>query len=349
LGFRGERMIRDAIRKAVERQDLTEDEAVAAMTEIMDGEATPAQVASFITALRMKGETVEEITGFVKVMREKAVKVRPKARDLLDTCGTGGDKLNTFNISTTATFVIVGAGVKVAKHGNRAASSTCGSADVLEALGANLTLPPEQIAACIDTVGIGFMFAPAMHPAMKHAIGPRKELGIRTVFNILGPMTNPAGARRQVIGVFMPELTETMASVLQSLGARRAMVFHGLAGLDEMSTLGETRVSELKDGSVSTYTVRPEDVGLATARPEDLAAGNGQVADNVQALLEVLRGEPGPKRDIVLLNAAAGLVVAERAADLREGISVAAKSIDSGAAMSALETFKSATKELGAI
>jgi len=349
LGFRGERMIRDAIRKAVERQDLTEDEAVAAMTEIMDGEATPAQVASFITALRMKGETVEEITGFVKVMREKAVKVRPKARDLLDTCGTGGDKLNTFNISTTATFVIVGAGVKVAKHGNRAASSTCGSADVLEALGANLTLPPEQIAACIDTVGIGFMFAPAMHPAMKHAIGPRKELGIRTVFNILGPMTNPAGARRQVIGVFMPELTETMASVLQSLGARRAMVFHGLAGLDEMSTLGETRVSELKDGSVSTYTVRPEDVGLATARPEDLAAGNGQVADNVQALLEVLRGEPGPKRDIVLLNAAAGLVVAEKAADLREGISVAAKAIDSGAAMNALEMFKSATKELGAI
>lgn len=336
-------MIREAIKKVVEGGDLAEGEAVAAMTEIMDGEVTPAQVASFITALRMKGETVEEITGFVKVMREKSVKVRPKASDLLDTCGTGGDRLNTFNISTTATFVIVGAGVNVAKHGNRAASSTCGSADVLEALGANLNLPAEQIAMCIDTVGIGFMFAPAMHPAMKHAIGPRKEIGIRTVFNILGPMTNPAGAARQVIGVFAPDLTETMANVLKSLGTMRAMVFHGLAGLDEMSTLGETKVSELKDGSVTTYTIRPEDVGLPVVGPESLSAGDGAVADNVRALLDVLDGKPGPKRDVVLLNAAAALVVAEKAADLREGISVAARSIDSGAAMNALEAFKSIT------
>ncbi|MGC8862448.1 MAG: anthranilate phosphoribosyltransferase [Armatimonadota bacterium] len=340
-------MIREAIRMIVEGCDLTESEAAAAMTEIMDGEATPSQVASFITALRMKGETVQEITGFVKVMREKSVKVRPMTSDLLDTCGTGGDKLTTFNISTTATFVVVGAGVKVAKHGNRAASSACGSADVLEALGVNLNLSPGAIATCIDTAGMGFMFAPAMHPAMKHAIGPRKEIGIRTVFNILGPMTNPAGARRQVIGVFSPNLTETMAQVLKSLGTTRAMVFHGLAGLDEMSTLGETVVSELKDGSVSTYTLRPEDVGLPTVDPEALSAGNGGVADNVRALLDVLDGKPGPKRDIVLLNAAAALVVAEKAADLREGIALSAKSIDSGAAMHALETFRSITQELG--
>lgn len=342
-------MIREAIRKVVEGLDLTETEAIATMTEIMDGETTPAQVASFITALRIKGETVEEITGFVKVMREKAVKVRPKATNLVDTCGTGGDKLDTFNISTTATFVIVGAGATVAKHGNRAASSTCGSADVLEALGANLSLGAEQVAASIDRAGLGFMFAPMMHPAMKHAIGPRKEIGIRTVFNILGPMTNPANAKRQVIGVFSPDFTETMANVLAALGTERAMVFHGLAGLDELSTLGETRVSELKDGEVRTYTLLPSDVGLETARAEDLAAGNGGIIDNVRALVGVLDGEEGPRRDITLLNASAALVVAGLAEDLREGVALAAKSIDSGAAMKALHTFKDVTQELGEI
>jgi len=340
-------MIREAIRKVVDSGDLTEAEAVAAMTEIMEGEATPAQVACFITAMRMKGETVEEITGFVKVMREKSVKVRPKATDLVDTCGTGGDKLNTFNISTTATFVIVGAGVTVAKHGNRAASSTCGSADVLEALGVNLGLNADQVATCIDEAGIGFMFAPAMHPAMKHAIGPRKEIGVRTVFNILGPMTNPAGANRQVIGVFSPDLTDTMANVLQSLGTKRAMVFHGLAGLDELSTLGETRVSELKDGRVDTYSLHPEDVGLRAAAVGELAAGDGGVVDNVRALLGVLDGEKGPRRDIVLLNAAGALVVAENAADLKQGIQIAAESIDSGKATSALNRFVSISRELG--
>lgn len=340
-------MIRDAIKKAVEREDLTEAESIDAMTEIMDGEATPAQVASFITAMRMKGETVEEITGFVKVMREKSVKVRPKSQKLLDTCGTGGDKLNTFNISTTATFVTAGAGVAIAKHGNRAASSSCGSADVLEALGVSIALGAEQVANCIDTAGIGFMFAPAMHPAMKNAGGPRKEIGVRTVFNILGPMTNPAGAKRQVIGVFSPDLTEKMARVLQALGTERAMVFHGMAGLDEMSTLGETRVSELKDGEVRTYTITPADAGLETAQPEHLAAGEGSIADNVAALLKILDGEKGPRRDIVLLNAAAALVVAEIAADLVEGVALAAKSIDSGAALEALERFKSTSEELG--
>lgn len=339
-------MIREAIRKVVDGGDLTEQEAVASMTEIMDGEATPAQVACFITAMRMKGETVEEITGFVKVMREKSVKVCPKRADLLDTCGTGGDKLDTFNISTTATFAIVGAGVTVAKHGNRAASSTCGSADVLEALGVNLNLGPEQVAACIDTAGIGFMFAPAMHPAMKHAVGPRKEIGIRTVFNILGPLTNPAGAKRQVVGVFSPDFTETMARVLGALGSERAMVFHGMAGLDEISTLGETRISELRDGEVRTYTLTPSEVGLEQVAPEALSAGGGGAVDNVQTLLSVLHGDKGPKRDIVLLNAAAALVVADRAADLREGLALAAQSIDSGAAVHALEMFKSTTQEM---
>lgn len=338
-------MIRDAIRKIAEGGDLTEQEAIAAMTEVMDGEATPAQVASFITALRMKGETIDEIVGFVKVMRQKSVKVAPRCKTLLDTCGTGGDKLNTFNISTTATFVVVGAGVTVAKHGNRAASSTCGSADVLEALGVNLNLTPQQTAACIDTVGLGFMFAPAMHPAMKHAVGPRKEIGIRTVFNILGPMTNPAGAKRQVIGVFAPDLTEKMALVLQALGTERAMVFHGMAGLDEMSTLGETRVSELADGKVSTHTIRPVDVGLQVRRPEELSAGDGSVLDNVRALLGVLDGETGARRDIVLFNAAAALIVAGKAADFAEGMAMAAASIDSGAAMNALERFKAMTQE----
>lgn len=339
-------MIREAIRKVVDGADLTQEEAVSAMTEIMDGEATPAQVACFVTALRMKGETVEEITGFVCVMRQKAVKVRPQAVDLLDTCGTGGDKLNTFNISTTATFIIVGAGVTVAKHGNRAASSSCGSADVLEALGVSLNLDADCVAACIDKAGLGFMFAPAMHPAMKHAVGPRKEIGIRTVFNLLGPMTNPAGAKRQVIGVFSPTVTETMANVLKALGTQRAMVFHGMAGLDEMSTLGETKISELKNGEVHTYTLQPTDVGLDAAKPEDLAAGDGGIVDNVRALLSILDGEKGPRRDIALLNAAAALVTAEKATDLRQGIELAAKSIDTGAAMNALETFRTVTQEL---
>jgi len=339
-------MIRDAIRKAVERQHLTQDEATAAMTEIMDGEATPAQVAAFITAMRMKGETVPEIVGFVKVMREKCNKVCPKSDGLIDTCGTGGDKLNTFNISTAAAFVVAGGGVKVAKHGNRAASSTCGSADVLEALGVSIALAADKVAECIDRAGIGFMFAPAMHPAMKNAVGPRKEIGIRTVFNMLGPMTNPAGAKRQVIGVFSPDITETVASVLGALGSERAMVFHGMAGLDELSTLGETRVSELKEGEVRTYTVTPADAGLETARAEDLEAGDS-IADKAGALLDVLNGKQGPRRDIVLLNAAAAFVVAGIADDLRKGVARAAQSIDTGAALNSLEQLKFVSQELG--
>ncbi len=333
-------MIGEAIRKLIDKENLTQSEAAAVMNEIMNGEATAAQIGSFLTALRMKGEAVEEIVGFATVMREKSVKVCARSGDLLDTCGTGGDRLNTFNISTTAMFVVAGAGVRVAKHGNRAASSTCGSADVLEALGVNLNLSPELVAASIDSVGIGFMFAPAMHPAMKHAIGPRKEIGIRTVFNILGPLTNPAGAERQIIGVFAQEWTEPLAEVLAALGTKRAMVFHGIAGLDEMSTIGETKVSELIDGRVSTYTVVPEDAGLERTNPESLAPKSGQVSGNVQALLEVLEGEKGPKRDIVLMNAAAALVVAEKAENLREGVELAARSIDSGAARQKLIDLK---------
>lgn len=339
-------MIREAIRKVVGGDHLSEDEAVESMEEIMDGDATPSQIASFITALRMKGETVEEITGFVRVMRDKAVKVSPRADDLLDTCGTGGDKLGTFNISTTATFVIVGAGVTVAKHGNRAASSSCGSADVLEGLGVSLNLDADRVALCIDKSRLGFMFAPVMHPAMRHAIGPRKEIGFRTVFNLLGPLTNPAGARRQLLGVFSPHLTEPMAHVLNSLGAYRAMVVHGMAGLDEISTLGETRISEVRDGEVKSYSLYPSEVGLETTVAERLAAGNGSVLDNARVLLGVLDGEKGPCRDIVLLNAAAALVVADKAEDFKEGVRLAAKSIDSGAAMASFESFRAVTQEL---
>ena len=328
-------MIRDAIRKVVDGQSLSQEEAVAAMTEIMEGEATPAQISCLITALRMKGETVDEITGFVRVMREKSVKVATSRDPLIDTCGTGGDKLNTFNISTAAAFVVAGAGVAVAKHGNRAASSICGSADVLEALGVNIILSPTAVGKCIDEAGIGFMFAPAAHPAMKHAVGPRKEIGIRTVFNILGPMTNPAGAKRQLIGVFSPQITETMVSVLANLGSERAMVVHGLDGLDEISTLGPTKISELQDGKIKTYEFDCREVGLENCSVDSISGG-ATPQENAQMLLSVLQGQSGSRRDIVLLNAGAALVVASTAANLKDGVALAAKSIDSGAAMAAL-------------
>ena len=322
-------MITDAIRKVIERQDLSRDEAVAAMTEIMGGEATDAQISSLITALRMKGETVDEISGFAQVMRDKAVAIKPKAQGLVDTCGTGGDLSGTFNISTTAAFVAAGAGVPIAKHGNRSVSSACGSADLLESLGVKLDIGPETVAEAIDTVGIGFLFAPALHQAMKYAIGPRKEIGIRTVFNILGPLTNPAGARRQILGVFSPDLTELMAGVLTSLGTTHALVVHG-SGLDEMTTTGPTRVSEVKDGRVETYEINPDELGLATASLESLKGGS--VEDNAATTRSILSGDGGPARDIVLLNAAGALVVAGKAANLTDGLESAARAIDSGKA-----------------
>ncbi len=323
------------LRKLGNGQDLSVEEAEQATGYIMSGLATPAQVAGFLTALHLKGETTEEITGCALAMRRAATRVQPKASPLVDTCGTGGDGLGTFNISTAAAFVVAGAGVPVAKHGNRAASSRSGSADVLEALGVNINAPPHVVSRCIDEAGIGFLFAPVFHPAMKHAAGPRRELGFRTVFNILGPLSNPAGATRQVLGVYDRSLTERMARVLGLLGAERALVVHGAGGMDELSTLGPTVVSELGGGKVVNYEIAPEDVGLERARLDDLLGGTPE--ENARMVREVLAGVPGPRRDIVLLNAAAALVAADRARSLREGIALAGESIDSGRARAALD------------
>jgi anthranilate phosphoribosyltransferase len=323
--------IQEAIGKLVERRDLTEAEAEDAMKCIMSGGATQAQIGSFLTALRMKGETVEEITAFARVMREFATRVSPKVGGpLVDTCGTGGDRIKTFNISTAAMFVAAGAGVRIAKHGNRSVTSRAGSADVVEAVGVRIDLPPEEVERCIEDVGIGFMFAPRFHAAMKHAIGPRREIGIRTVFNILGPLTNPAYTPAQVVGVYDAGLTEKLARVLGKLGCRHAMVVHGLEGLDEISTLGGTQISELTGGEVRTYTIFPEEFGFKRASPEAIAGED--LEGNVRMMLGVLRGERGPRRDIVLLNAAAAIVVGGKADGLREGISIAGDSIDSGRA-----------------
>lgn len=322
-------MITDAIKKVVDGHDLSYAGAVEAMNEVMGGEATDAQIAALITALRMKGETVDEISGFAAVMREKAVAIKPKVTGIVDTCGTGGDLSGTFNISTTAAFVVAGAGAPVAKHGNRAVSSACGSADLLEALGINLDLSPEGVADTIDEVGIGFLFAPALHKAMKYAIGPRKEIAIRTVFNILGPLTNPAGAPYQVLGVYNADLTETMAEVLSSLGTKHALVVHG-DGLDEITTTGKTKISEVKAGTVNTYEISPEDFGLKRADKSDLTGGT--VEENAKITAEVLAGKAGAALDIVLLNAAAALFAAGKAEDLKTGLGLAAESVDSGQA-----------------
>ncbi len=339
---------REAIAKVLERQDLTEAETATVMGEIMAGEVSPVLIASLLTALRMKGPVPSEVVGAARAMREKAVRIAPRWREgdggppLVDTCGTGGGGLRTFNISTTAAFVVAGAGVPVAKHGNRAMTSTCGSADVLEALGVNIAIEPARVAACIDWVGIGFMFAQAHHPAMKHAAPVRRELGFRTLFNLVAPLTNPAGAPVQVIGVFQPEFTELLAHALARLGCRRAFVVHGLDGLDELSTLGATRVSELMEGLVTTYELHPADVGLTPVSPEALADA-GDPAGNAALVREVLEGTPGPRREIVLLNAAAALVAAGVAADLRDGVRRAAESIDAGHAAARLRELVRAT------
>jgi anthranilate phosphoribosyltransferase len=337
-------MIREVIARLVDGRSLTEAEAAAVMEEIMSGEATPAQFGAFVTALRLKGETVDEIAGMARVMREKARRVHVEGV-LLDTCGTGGDARGTFNVSTAAAFVAAGAGARVAKHGNRAMTSRCGSADVLEALGARIDLSPEQVKACLEETGVGFMFAPSFHPAMKFAAGPRREIGVRTVFNILGPLTNPAGAACQVLGVADPSLAETMAQVLARLGSRRALVVHGRDGLDEMSISGPTLVCELVEGCVRQYEVTPQEVGLALSEAASVAGGTPE--ENAAALREVLAGRTGPRRDIVLLNAAAGLVALERAAALAEGVALAAEAIDGGAARERLERFVAVTNSFG--
>jgi len=327
--------IRDAIEKLVNRVNLAEAETVEVMNQIMTGEATPLQVAAFLTALRMKGETVEEITGAARVMREKAHRVNVGSKTVLDTCGTGGDQKGTFNISTTVAFVLAGAGVNVAKHGNRSVSSQSGSADVLGALGVKVDAPRERVEQCIAEIGIGFLFAPLLHEAMKYAVQPRRDIGIRTIFNILGPLTNPAMATHQLIGIYSGELVGMIAHVLKNLGSARAMVVHGLEGLDEISLCGPTKVAELREGRVKEYTIEPEQFGLKCCRLEELHGGSAN--QSAEIVRGVLNGKPGPARDVVLLNSGAALYVSATATTIQEGIRQAAESIDLGKARQKLE------------
>lgn len=328
-------MIQDALNRLLDGRNLTRPEARAVMDEIMTGEATPAQIAGFLVALRAKGETADEIAGCAEAMREHVLPVRPRREDLVDTAGTGGDGARTLNISTAAALVAAAAGAAVAKHGNRAVSSASGSADVLEALGFRLELPPERIERSIDELGFGFLFAPAHHPAMRHAAGVRRELAARTVFNVLGPLTNPAGARAQVVGVYSASLVRTIAEVLAQLGARRAFVVHGAGGIDELSPLGPNLVCEVVDGEVRERTVDPLDLGVPRCRREELAGG--EPADNARRIRELFAGADGGARDAVLLNAAGAIAAAGLAADLAEGLAFARESIDSGAALERLD------------
>lgn len=329
-------MFHEIIKKVIMREDLSEDEAREAMDHIMDGKAAPSQIGGFLVGMRMKGEKVEEITGFARSMRSRARKVDVRGY-AIDTCGTGGDGGKTFNISTAVAFVAAAGGVKVAKHGNKAVSSKSGSADVLEALGAKIDLEPEDAGRCIEKVGITFLFAPLYHSAMKNVAGPRKELGTRTVFNILGPLTNPASVRGQVLGVYDGILTRPLARVLLKLGVKRAMVVHGRDGLDEITTTRETIVSEVKDGMIKNYTINPRDFGIPPAKPEEIAGGDSSY--NAGVILDVLQGKKGPQRDVVVLNSAAALYVGEVAEDLKEGVQMAQNLIDSGAAYEKLNEF----------
>jgi anthranilate phosphoribosyltransferase len=338
-------MMHEALEKIVANEDLTRAEAEAAMEEILSGRATDAQIAALLTGLRMKGETVEELVGFAKAMRRHATPIfpggHPRADEaLVDTCGTGGDARGTFNVSTAAAFVVAGAGVRVAKHGNRSISSSCGSADVLEQLGVGIDLDAERVAQAIEEIGIGFLFAPAMHAATRHAMAARRELKMRTVFNLLGPLTNPAGASAQVVGVPEASLTELLARALGELGVKRAFVVHGADGLDEISISGETHVAELRDGLVRRFTLTPEDFGLHRAPIDEIRGGdakqNAGIIHKVLGRSLLYRGH-GPHREIVLANAAAALVAAGRASDFLDGVHMAAQSIDSGAARDKLE------------
>jgi anthranilate phosphoribosyltransferase len=342
----------DGIRRVVEGRHLSRSEAESIMNEIMTGKATDAQIAAFLTGLRMKCETVDELIGFAKVMRAKASPVRPRAsvgaafsgtdREMLvDTCGTGGDATGTFNISTATAFVVAGAGVRVAKHGNRSVSSICGSADVVEKLGIRIDLSAEAVARCIDEAGIGFLYAPLLHDAMRYVVLARREMKIRTVFNLLGPICNPAQATAQVLGVYNEDLTEIMAQVLCELGSKRAFVVHGSDGLDEITISGESKISEVRDGEARTYYVTPEDFGIPRA-PISAIQG-GDAVRNAEIIREILSGQGGAKCDVVLLNAAAGLVVGGKAAGLRDGIQLARESINSGKAMACLQKLVSLT------
>ena len=337
-------MIREAIEAVVGGGSLSRDDAATVMREIMDGEATPAQLGAFLTALRLKGETVLEIAGFATVMREKALKVNVDG-PLVDTVGTGGDGNNTFNISTATAFVAAGAGLKVAKHGGRAASGSCGSADVLEALGVKIDLPPEGVERCINETGIGFMFAPVFHPAMRHAAPVRRELGIRTVFNILGPMTNPAGAQSLLLGVALPELGQKMAEVMRLLETHHCVIVHGEGGLDEITLSGDTVIWEIKDGELWTWMLSLEEIGLPQRSIEDIRGGSKE--ENAATMRRVFQGEAGPIRDIVLVNSAAVLLVGDLVSSIGEGIKLAAETIDSGAALAKLDGLIELSQRLG--
>ncbi|MEK7795216.1 MAG: anthranilate phosphoribosyltransferase [Candidatus Hydrogenedentota bacterium] len=338
--------LQEALRRVVDGHDLSRAESAGVMKLIMSGDASPALVSGLLVALRMKGETTEEITGFAETMRSMATRVPANRRPLVDTCGTGGDGAGTFNISTTAAFVVAGAGVAVAKHGNRAASSQCGSADVLEALGVKLDLTPEAVGRCIDAIGIGFLYARALHGAMKHVAPVRADLKIRTIFNMLGPLTNPANADGQVVGVFDRDRAETLARVLANLGVRRAFVVAGMDGLDEITVTGPTYVAEANAGHVKVYELLPEDAGIPRTPDADLSGGNA--VDNAAITRDVLLGVPGPRRDIVVLNAAAALLAGEAAHDWKSAAKAAAESIDSGAAMRKLDELVRFTTELAA-
>jgi anthranilate phosphoribosyltransferase len=335
--------VKQALDHIMRGASLTSAAAEATMARIMAGEATPEQIAGLLVALRMKGETVDEITGFARAMRAAANALEFDRDDLVDTCGTGGDGANTFNVSTTAAFVAAGAGVPVAKHGNRAVSSACGSADVLEALGVTLVADAVALQRCLAAAGIAFLFAPAQHPAMKHAVGPRRELGVRTVFNLLGPLTNPAGARRQVVGVYDAALVEPLARVLGRLGAIHALVVHGAGGLDEISTLGPTAVAEWRNGELRTYSISPADYGLATPPPDAIAGGDAGA--NAELVRAVLGGGAGARRDMAVINGAAAIYVSGLVDDLHEALGRAVESIDSGAAWGAVEALVVASAE----
>lgn len=336
-------MMRTVLEKLLRREDLAYDDARALMQVIVSGELSEPQIAAVLIALRAKGETVDEIAGFVSALRDKAIRVTASRDDLVDTCGTGGDGTHTFNISTAAAIVAAGAGVGIAKHGNRALSSKCGSSDVLEALGVR-TVAPERVADVIDRTGIGFMFAPAHHPALKHAAGVRRDLGVRTVFNLLGPMANPAFVRRQLVGVFDPALTETVARVLLSLGSEKVYVVHGSDGSDEVTVTGETRVTVLDGGRVETFTFAPESVGIERANARALTGGTPE--ENAGTIVAILDGARGAKRDAVVLNAGFVIAVAGRANSIVEGVAMAAASIDDGRAKDVLERLRATTREL---
>ncbi|MCK4577857.1 MAG: anthranilate phosphoribosyltransferase [Candidatus Marinimicrobia bacterium] len=327
--------MKELLDRVIRRQDLSMEEARDLMFRIMSGEFSDIQIAGFLVALRSKRETPSEIAGFVQAMREKMVKV-PIQVDAIDMCGTGGDALGTFNVSTAASFVVAGAGVPVAKHGNRSITSNCGSADVLDELGVDIALPPEKVARAIEEIGIGFMFAPSLHPAMKHVMPARKSLGVRTVFNILGPLCNPAGVRRQVIGIFHGRLTDTVAKVLAKLGSEHAYIVHGEDGLDELTTTTSSKVSHLLPTSIiKSSVINPRELGFEHSTLDDLQGGTPK--DNARLIRDILAGQPGPKRDIVVLNAAAGLLVGDKAATLKDGVQLAAGSLDSGKALETLD------------